>query len=149
MDATRPQPLGQASAVKSLRRVVFGEILGAASVRPKGLMRVRSSHLLGAMGVGIAMHATDPLPPKTLLLAVTPGDIRIFLKPLFSYPVEIGRWKRGTYMASLREGGLSLKLDLDLDRLGRVRLMSQPGFLRGGLRPVFELVVQFAAGPVP
>ena len=52
---------------------------------------------------------------------------------------EIGRWKKGSYRASLSPTAVSLRLDLELERLGHVRLF-------GGrdVRPVFELVVQGA-----
>ncbi len=66
---------------------------------------------------------------------------------MMSSPFEIGRWKKGTYRASIREGGFRLALDLELEGLGRVRLHSGPRFLAGQARAVFDLVVQGAGGP--
>ena len=37
MDAVGPEPLGQESVIKQLRPVLFGTILGAATVRPTGV----------------------------------------------------------------------------------------------------------------
>ena len=106
-------------------------------------MKVVLSHLLGWAGPLIARKATEPLPATVLYLAVTTADIRLFSKPPFADPFEVGRWMKGAYRASLRDAGLTLKLDLDLARLGRVTVTSSRG-----ARPVLDLVVQSASGPV-
>ncbi len=143
MEVPRPPAIGHQSVVKQLRSVLFSEvILAAASVRPKGYMKVALAPLLGWWAPYFARHATDPLPSTILYLAVTPVDIRLFSKPGLSDPFEIGRWKRGSYRASVNESGLSLKIDLELERLGRVRVLA-----RKDVRPVVDLVVQGAAGP--
>ena len=144
MQVPRPPAIGHQSVVKQLRSVLFSEvILAAASVRPKGFMKVVVAPALGWWAPYFARHATDPLPPTVLYLAVTPVDIRLFSKSgLRSDPFEIGRWKKGSYRASVGESALSLKIDLELERLGRVRL-----FARKDVRPVVDLVLQGAAGP--
>jgi hypothetical protein len=148
MDVPRPQALGDQSVVKQLRSILFSEsILGAASVRPKGSMKLFAAPLLGWLGPLLARRVTDPLPPTELYLAATSVDIRIFSKPVLADPFEIGRWKNHTYRASIRVTFLSLNLDLELERLGRVRLVAGPRVFAGSARPVFELVVQNAAGP--
>jgi hypothetical protein len=147
MDAMRPPPIGHRSAIKQLRRVIFVGIEGAAVVYPKGFMRKRLTPMLGGLGPLMTAHTTDPLPDTPLYIAMTPDDFRIFGRPGLSVPFEVGRWKKGTYRASIAEGGLRLALDLELEGLGRVRLNSRPRFLGGHARAVFELVVQGAAGP--
>jgi len=135
----RPPAVGDADVVAELRSVLFSEpILGAARVRPKGYGMVLLSHLFGAAGALMAKRATEPLPPTVLYLAVTPVDIRLFSKPMWSDAYEIGRWTKSSYSASL-EG---TRLLLELERLGRVTL-------RGGqaARAVLEVVVEGAAGP--
>jgi hypothetical protein len=139
----RPTPIGDASVAKQLRSVLFSETLvAAARVRPKGYRRVVLSHLLGWAGPFIARQATEPLPPTILYLAVTTVDIRLFSKPPFADPFEVGRWKKSAYRASLRESGLTLKLDLEVARWGRMTVTSSRG-----ARPVLDLVVQGASGP--
>ena len=123
MDAVGPEPLGQESAIKQLRPVLFGTIRGAATVRPRGYMSASLGRLLGWLGPLLTVHATDPLPATLLYIAVTPDDFRIYGKPMGSGPFEIGRWSRGSYRASIPTKGLSLKLDLELERLGRIRLI--------------------------
>jgi hypothetical protein len=147
MDAMRPPPIGHRSAIKQLRTVIFGGIEGAAVVYPKGFTRKRLTPTFGGLGPLVTAHATDPLPDSRLYIAVTPEDFRIFGKPMMSSPFEIGRWKKGTYRASIREGGFRLALDLELEGLGRVRLHSGPRFLAGQAWAVFDLVVQGAGGP--
>ena len=144
MEVPRPPAIGHQSVVKQLRSVLFSEvILAAASVRPKGYMKVALAPLFGWWAPYFARHATDPLPSTILYLAVTPVDIRLYSKPgISSDPFEIGRWKKGSYRASANESGLSLKIDLELDRLGRVRLLAGKD-----VRPVVDLVLQGAAGP--
>src|SRR5712692_2874880 len=117
--------IGDASVARQLRSVLFSEtLLAAALVRPKGYARVVLSHLFGWAGPFIARRATEPLPPTVLYLAVTTVDIRLFSKPVFADPFEVGRWKKSAYRASLRESCLTLKLDLEVPRLGRVTVMS-------------------------
>ena len=147
MDATRPPPVGHRSAIKLLRTVIFVGIEGAAVVYPKGFMRKRLTPMLGGLGPLMTAHTTDPLPDTRLYIAVTPDDFRIFGKPMLSSPFEIGRWKKRTYRASIPESGLRLTLDLELEGLGRVRLLSGPRFLAGQARSVFDLVVLGASGP--
>lgn len=147
MDATRPPPIGHRSAIKQLRTVIFVGIDGAAMVYPKGFTRKRLTPIFGGLGPLMSAHATDPLPDSRLLIAMTPEDFRIFGKPMLSSPFEIGRWKKGTYRASIPDSGFRLALDLELDGLGRVRLHSGPRFLAGRARAVFDLVVQGAGGP--
>ncbi len=143
MQVPRPPAIGHQAVVKRLRSVLFSEsILAAASVRPKGFMKVLLAPAFGWWAPYLARHATDPLPPNFLYLAVTPVDIRLFSKRGFSDPFEIGRWKKGSYRASSGETPFSLKIDLELERLGRVRL-----YARKGVRPVVDLVLQGAAGP--
>ena len=140
MEVPRPRAIGNQGVVKQLRSVLFSEvILGAASVRPKGYSWSVLSLALGWFGPLLSRRATDPLPPSILYLAITAADIRLFGKPSFSNLFEIGRWKKGSYRASLSPTAVSLRLDLELERLGHVRLF-------GGrdARPVFELVVQGA-----
>ena len=140
MQIPRPPAVGHADVVGQLRSVLFSEpILGAARVRPKGYGIVLVSRLFGAAGAIMAKRATEPLPPTVLYLAVTPVDIRLFSKPMWSDAFEIGRWKKSTYHASIDEE----RLLLDLERLGRVTV-------NGGAaaRPVLDLVVEGAAGPV-
>jgi hypothetical protein len=143
MQVPRPPAIGHQAVVKKLRSVLFSEvILAAASVRPKGLQWSKLALSLGWFGPLLTRRATDPLPPTTIYIAVTPVDIRLFTKPWLSDPFEIGRWKKGSYRASVGESALSLKIDLELERLGRVRL-----FAGKDVRPVIDLVVQGAAGP--
>jgi hypothetical protein len=143
MQVPRTPAIGHQSVVKQLRSVLFSEvILAAATVRPKGFMKVAFAPLFGWWAPILARRATDPFPPTILYLAVTPVDIRLFSKPGLSSPYEIGRWKRGSYRASVGESAVSLKIDLELERLGRVRL-----FAGKNVRPVIDLVVQGAAGP--
>jgi hypothetical protein len=140
----QPKPIGDAPVARQLRSVLFSEsLLAAALVRPKGYAKVIVSHFLGWAGPLMAKRATEPLPPTVLYLAVTSVDIRLFSKPLFGGPFEVGRWKKSTYRALLRESGLTLKLDLDVARLGRVTVTSSRA-----ARPVLDLVVQAASGPV-
>jgi hypothetical protein len=146
MDSMRPPPIGDPSAVKALRSVIFTGIEGAASVYPRGYMKVRLAHLIHYLGPLFVVHATDPLPASPLYIAVTSDDFRIFGRPAFSIPFEIGRWKKASYRASIAATGIGLKLDLDLERFGRVRLVT--GLRAGYARPVFDLVVQCASGPI-
>ena len=144
MQIPRPPAVGHQSVVKQLRAVLFSEpILGAASVRPKGYLKTVLAPALGWWAPYLARRATDPLPPTILYVAVTPTDVRLFSKPGLSDPFEIGRWTKGAYRASLRESGFSLKLDLELERLGRATVTSGRD-----ARPVLDLVVQGASGPV-
>lgn len=148
MDSMPPQAIGHRSAIKQLRSVIFVGIKGAAVVYPKGFTRKRLMPMLGGLGPLMTAHTTDPLPDSPLYIAMTPDDLRIFGRPLLSTPFEIGRWKNGTYRASIADSGLRLALDLELEGLGRVRLHSGPRFLARGARSVFDLVVQSASGPV-
>ena len=143
MQVPRPLAVGDAGIVQELRSVLFSEpILGATSVRPKGYMKgVVLTALLGWLGPIVARRATDPLPATILNLAVTAVDVRLFSKPVFGGVFEIGRWKKGTYRASLRES--APKLDLEVERLGRVTVIARSH----GAKDVFDLIVQSAAGP--
>lgn len=144
MQIPRPPAVGHQSVVKQLRSVLFSEpILGAAGLRPKGYMWTALAPAMGWWAPYLARRATGPLPPTILYLAVTPVDIRLFSKPRLSEPFEIGRWKKSSYRASLGESGLGLKMDLELERIGRVRMFSGKD-----ARPVLEMVVQGAAGPI-
>ena len=144
MEIARPKPIGHASVARQLRSILFSEALvGAALVRPKGYSRVVLSQFLGWAAPFVAKRATEPLPPTILYIAVTTVDVRLFAKPLFADPFEIGRWKKSAYRASLRESGLTLKLDLEVEGLGRVTVTSGRD-----ARAVLGLVVQGASGPV-
>jgi hypothetical protein len=147
MDVMLPPPIGDASAIKLLRPVIFTGIEGAAVVYPRGLMKVRMAGMLGWLRPLITVYATDPLPATPLYIAVTPEDIRLFGRPMFSSPFEIGRWKKGFYRASILESGLRLRLVLELEKLGRIRLNTRLRAFAGPARQVLELVVQGAAGP--
>lgn len=138
MQIPRPAAAGEQWLVGRLRSILFSEpILGATDTLPKGYLKgILLAGLLGWLGPLVARRATDPLPATHIYLAVTPVDVRLFSKPLAADAFEIGRWKRGTYRASVR----GRNLDLELDRLGRIRLS-------GGSGEVFELVVEGAAGP--
>ena len=138
---------GDASVVKELRSGLFSEpILAAVSVQPKGYTKAALLRLLGwalLAGPLIAKRATEPLPPTILYIAVTPVDIRMFSKPTLSDAFEIGRWKKGSYRASVRDSGVRLKLDLELERIGRATVQSGRR-----ARETFDLVVAGASGPV-
>ena len=125
--------------LRQVRSVLFSEpLLGATRVRPKGLTKARLiGGLLGHWGAFVTRNMTEPLPPTTLFLAATTADVRLFAKPLFGDLYEIGRWKKGSYRASVNGS----RLDLELERLGHVTLF-------GGAPDVAALVVQAAAGPV-
>jgi hypothetical protein len=148
MDSMRPPAVGDASAIRALRSVIFTGIEGAALVYPKGFLQKRLAPAMGWLGPLLTVHATDPLPNSILYIAVTPEDFRIFGRAMFSLPFEIGRWKKRSYRASIVDSGLRLKLDLELEKLGRIRVMSGLRAFSGPARQVFELVVQSAAGPV-
>ena len=138
MQVPRPPAVGDQSAVAQLRSVLFSEpILGATVVRPKGYLKVAFAALLGWAGPIVARRATEPLPPTSLLLAVTPVDVRLFSRSAWSGVFEIGRWKKGEYRASADR----TSLELEVERLGRITL------LRPSAPQVFEMVVQGAAGP--
>lgn len=144
----RPPAVGDPGVVSELRAVVISEpLLGGASARPKGFVRAQWGWAAGWMGPLIARRATDPLPPTVVYVAVTPTELRLFSKSLGLPPFEIGRWRRGAYRASLTESMRRLRLDLQLDRLGRVTLTRGP-FFEGAARPVFDLVVENSSGPV-
>ena len=144
MQIPRPPAVGHQSVVNQLRTVLFSEpILGAADVRPKGYLRLAFAPLFGWWAPILARRATEPLPPTPLCVAVTPVDIRMFSRAGFRDLFEIGRWKKGSYRASAGEARLGLKLDLELERLGRVRV-----YANRSARPVFDLIVQSASGPV-
>jgi len=82
MQVPRPPAIGHQAVVKRLRSVLFSEvILAAASVRPKGYMKVALAPLFGWCAPILARRATDPFPPTILYLAVTAVDIRLFSKP--------------------------------------------------------------------
>lgn len=133
--------------VKALRQIIFTGIDGAAAVYPRGLMKVRFMPRLWGFGPLLTVHSTDPFPATRLYVAVTPDEFRIFSRATMSSPFEIGRWKKGLYRASIRDSGLRLYLDLELEGLGRVSLMSGLRLFARHVRPVFDLVVQGAAGP--
>ena len=144
MQIPRPPAVGDRSVVNKLRSVLFSEpIIGAAGVRPKGYLKLAIAPLFGWWAPILARRATEPLPPTLMYFAVTPVDVRLFSKPGFSDPFEIGRWKKGSYRASAGEATLGVKLDLELERLGRVRV-----YANRTARPVFDLIVQSASGPV-
>ena len=139
MQIPRPQPIGDQQVARQLRSILFSEsLIAAAEVRPKGYGLVVLSYMLGWAGPYFARRATDPLPPTILYLAVTTADIRLFSKPSFADPFEIGRWKKGTYRAWLRGG----RLLLEVQRLGLVTLIAG-----SSARPVIDLVLEGAAGP--
>ena len=134
MDASRPRAVGNQKAVKQLRSVLFSEvILGAASARPKGYPLATLSWLLGWFGPLLSRRATDPLPPTMVYIAVTPVDIRLFSKPGWSNLFEIGRWKKGSYRASVN----GKRLSLQLERLGAVELLCA-----ADARPVVDLILE-------
>ncbi|MFI5283329.1 MAG: hypothetical protein ACHQ0J_09395 [Candidatus Dormibacterales bacterium] len=149
MAPSGPEPLGQPSAIKQVRQVVFTDILAAATVFPKGYLKRQVAQGFGWSGGLLAARATDPLPPTPLYIVMTPTELRLLAvsgwrKP----PYELGRWNRLTYRASIPERGAFLKLDLDLERLGRIQVFAGLRNLRREVRPVFELVVQCASGPL-
>ena len=126
--------LGDRNVVKQLRSVLFSEvILGATSARPKGYWLASLSWLLGWFGPLLSRHATDPLPPTMIYIAVTPVDIRLFSKPGWSNLYEIGRWRKSSYRASANGS----RLHLDLESLGAVELKC----VRGS-QPVVDLILQ-------
>jgi hypothetical protein len=134
----RPPALGDQNVVNRLRSVLFSEpILGATAVQPKGYWKVILAGFLGWAGPIIAKRATEPLPPTYLYLAVTPIDVRLFSKSPWTDLFEIGRWKKGSYRASANGG----RLEMDVESMGRITLLGPSA------PPVFEMVVQGAAGP--
>ena len=141
MQVPRPLAVGDQSVVSQLRSVLFSEpILGAAGAWPIGLIRAAVITVLtGWFAPLLARRATHPLPPTRIYVALTPVDLRLFSKPAFGDPFEIGRWKRGSYRAS-SDGG---RVDLELDRLGRIQLRCSRD-----ARPVIDLIVEGAAGPL-
>ena len=140
MDGLRSEPVGDRRVIQQVRTVLFSEvILGAMSARPKGYRLATLSWLLGWFAPLLARRATDPLPPAIVYVAITPVDIRLFARPALLNLFEIGRWKKGSYRASLAGSRLSL----DLDKLGTVELIC-----RGDARPVLDLLMEGAAGPV-
>jgi len=143
------QPLGQPSAAKALRQVVFTDILAAATIFPKGYVKWTIATMFGWSGRAFATHATDPLPSTALYIVVTPDDFRMFAKSGWRQPpYEIGRWVRKTYRASVPTRGAFLKLDLDVERLGRLQVFAGLRRFRREVEPVFQLVVESASGPV-
>ncbi len=144
----RPPPVGDPSAIKLLRSVIFTGIEGAAAVYPSGFLRKRWAPGSGWLGRFITVEAAAPLPNSRVYVAVTSDDLRIFGRPMFSSPFEIGRWEKGSYRASIPDSGVLLKLDLELEQLGRVRVMSGLRVYSGAARQVFDLVVRYASGPV-
>jgi len=149
MDQLQPQPIGDRQAIKELRSMIFVGIQGATVVYPKGFATqavVRT--LLGRLGNLLTIHTTDPFPSTPLYLVVTPEDMRIYSKPLMSSPFEIGRWNKGSYRASIPVGGARLALDLEVERLGRVHVFSTLRGLTSEARPVFDLILKGASGPV-
>jgi hypothetical protein len=149
MDATKPRPLGQQFAVRQVRQVAFTDILAAATVFPKGYMRRTMALMFGRLGRLLATHATDPLPATALYIAVTPNDFRIFARSGWhTPPFEVGRWNKLTYRSSIPQQGAFLKLDLDVERLGRIQVFAGLRIFRRDVEPVFQLVVQGALGPV-
>ena len=127
--------------------VISDSLLGGASARPKGFVRAQWFLVVAWAGPWLGRRATYPLPATPIYVAVTSRDLRLFSKSLGLPPYEIGRWPSRTYRASLSESRRSLKLDLELRGLGRVTLSRGPLFEKPA-RPVFDLVVQNAAGPV-
>jgi hypothetical protein len=144
VEVARPPAIGDQAVVKRLRSVLFSEpILAAARTRPRGLLKGMGLQLvLGAVGQALAAHVTDPLPSSYIYVALTPVDVRLFSKPIGSEPLEIGRWPKHTYRASVTDSLFTLRLDLELERLGHVRL-----FAPKNARPVVDLVAQSASGP--
>ncbi|HSS61745.1 MAG TPA: hypothetical protein VLK30_09860 [Candidatus Limnocylindrales bacterium] len=144
MQIPRPPAVGDQSVVQQLRSVLFSEpILGAARVRPKGYLWVILGHAGAWWAGGIARVATRPLPPTILYLAVTPVDVRLFSKPPWSDPYEIGRWKKSSYRASIRESDRKLKLDVDLPDLGRATIIADRN-----AQPVVDMFIAGSSGPV-
>src|SRR5260370_17019347 len=121
MDSMGSQAIGDASAVKGVRSVIFAGIEGAASVYPRGYTKVRLARLSHYLGPLFVIHATDPLPASPLYIAVTPDDFRIFGRPAFSIPFEIGRWKKWSYRPSIPASPIGPNLDLNLSRFLRTR----------------------------
>lgn len=139
MQIPRPPAVGDQDVVGRLRTVLFSEpILGAVALRPKGYLWVVFAPALGWWAPYLARKATDPLPPTTLYLAVTPVDIRLFSRGGLRDVFEIGRWKKGAYRAS----AAGSRLDLEVERLGRIALY-------GGraARRLIEMVLRGASGP--
>ena len=145
----KPPAVGDAGVVQELRAVVISApILGGASAQPRGFMKaVWVSWAAGWIGPWLVRRFTDPLPPTPIYVAVTGSDLRLFSKSLGMPPFEIGRWSNRTYRASLSESGGRLRLDLELARLGRITLFRWSLFGKRA-RPVFDLVIQNAAGPI-
>ena len=142
----RPPVIGDRGAADELRSVVISEsLIGAATARPKGLFGAQWLWLAGWARPWLARRATAPLPATPIYVAVTSNELRLFSKSLGLPPYEIGRWRN--YRASLTESRGTLKLELQLERLGRVTLIRGP-FIGKPARAVFNLVVQHAAGPV-
>lgn len=140
MQVPRPPTVGDPNVVSELRSVLFSEpILGAIRLHPRGYGKVILLRFLGAIGPILSRRATEPLPPTILYLAVTPVDVRLFSKSGWSGVFEIGRWKNGTYRASVRGAWL----EMELERLGRVAMKPQPE-----AREVVQMVQQAAVGPV-
>jgi hypothetical protein len=135
--------------IKRVRKIVLLPIEGAVSARPRGLATYGFARaLLGWLGPFVAKRATDPLPPSGVYVVVTKDDFRILCHSTMADTFELGQWKKGTYRASSPPGGLFPRLDLELERLGRVRLFGGLRLYGPQTQQVFDLVVNSAAGPV-
>jgi hypothetical protein len=132
-----------------VRHIVLLPIEGAARARPKGLLLYRAARQgLGWLGPLLTSRATDPLPASGLYVVVTKEDFRIICHPPLADMFELGQWKKGTYRASSPPGGLFPRLDLELERFGRVQLSGGLRIFGSQTQLVFDLVVNSAAGPV-
>lgn len=142
-------PVGQRSAFRKLRTVVFTPIVAAATVYPQRYGFRHAAHIFGALGRAWALRSIGPLPDTALYIAMTQSELRLYAKSgRSSPPFEIGRWARLTYRASVRDRGPFLKLDLELERLGRIQVSAGLRVFVRDVEPVFQLVSDGASGPV-
>lgn len=148
MEIRKPEAVGDRNLIKQLSAVVFVGIEGAVRATPRGLGTVRAARMLGGLlpvvdlvAPFVTMHATDPLPATQLYLVITTEDLRIYAadRP----PLEIGRWPKRSYRASVSSGGRSL--DLEVERLGKVHVDAERS--SSTTRTVFDLAIRYAAGP--
>jgi hypothetical protein len=147
LNAALPRPLGHSWVAKELGTFVFSApILGAIQAAPKGLLLVSVSRLLGALGPLLAKNATSPLPASYVYLAVTDRDLRLYGKAFGAVPFELGRWNKFNYGASLRARGLRVSLDLALEGLGHVSLLTPRYFGAAAVQPVLDLVIEGRRG---
>jgi hypothetical protein len=141
-------PIGPGAAVKRAQPAVGGSLQAAMYLFPYGFSMRAFTHSFGLIGYLLRRNMPSSPSSGAMLLAIDRSYLYLFSVAIFQKPNELGRWKLGSYEASLSEGRILRTLTLRLEGMGRVQFEVSTALANRANIPVLELVIGLAQSGV-